>query len=178
MSRRLPRWLWPRSMAVRLILALLCALVVSQVISFAILFDERRAAIRVGQRDAVLSRTAALVRLLRDTPPQLHGQILQAANTRQLRYWIDDESALDTADGALRDNPSARLLRQALNLDPGLSRPTRHDSAAIELPIPRGWRETIVAGEIVSPHGISDSRRAVVTPFPEISARSPRYRPR
>ncbi len=119
MSRRLPRWLWPRSMAARLILALVCALVLAQILSFVILFDERHAAIRFGQRDALLSRTATVVRLLRDTPATLHARIVEAASSRQIRFWIDEESALDGDQVAQRENAAARHLQEQLDLEPG-----------------------------------------------------------
>ena len=56
---------------------MLSALVLSQVISLAILLDERRLALRAAERAQVLARTASIARLIEATPPTLHPQILR-----------------------------------------------------------------------------------------------------
>lgn len=85
--------LLPQTLAGQLITLLLLALVASQALSFWFFFDERRLAVRAAARDLVFARTASIVRLLDETPPRLHKQILDTASTRRLSFWISDSPA-------------------------------------------------------------------------------------
>jgi hypothetical protein len=113
------RRLWPRRLAGQLIALLLLALVLAQVASFLIFEDERWAALRTAERKHVLSRTASIVRLIESTPPALHEQIVRTASSRQLRFWLSEQSAV-AAVGAEDDS----WLRQRLVglLEDGLTR--------------------------------------------------------
>jgi signal transduction histidine kinase len=104
------RKLWPTRLAGQLIALLLLALLLAQAISFWIFLDERRLAVQSANRLQILSRTASIVRLLEDTPPAVHGQILRAASTPLLRFWLDDASAVDPADPQNRDNRLQQVL--------------------------------------------------------------------
>ncbi|MCP4326849.1 MAG: HAMP domain-containing protein [Alphaproteobacteria bacterium] len=108
------RSLLPRSLAGRLIALLLLALVVSQAVSIVIFLDERRHAVRAAGREAVLVRTAALFRLLQDTPAEIHGRIVETMTTPRLRAWLDDESAVDSERARFRNNRLARRLDELL----------------------------------------------------------------
>ena len=92
----------PRSLAARLIILLLLALVVSQAVSVLIFLDERETAVRLGHQQHLLGRTAAVVRLLRDTPRELHGRIVRTASAPRLRFWLADRSAVDPQNVAGR----------------------------------------------------------------------------
>lgn len=92
----------PRSLAARLIILLLLALVVSQTASVIIFLDERKTAVRLGHQQQILGRTAAVVRLLRDTPRELHDRIVRTASAPRLRFWLADRSAIDARDVAGR----------------------------------------------------------------------------
>lgn len=83
---------WPKSLAGQMIALLLLALIVAQAIGVAIFFDERRGAVRAVTRGQILSRTASIVRLLNDTPPVLHGRIIESAGTRRLHFELAETS--------------------------------------------------------------------------------------
>ena len=86
--------LLPRSLAGRLIALLLLALVAAQAISFVIFADERRLAVRDAGRQHIVARTASIIRLLQDTPPELHHRVIETANTQNLKVWLSGESAI------------------------------------------------------------------------------------
>ena len=92
------RRLWPRRLAGQLIALLLLALVLAQVTSLVIFEDERWAALRTAERKHILSRTASIVRLIESTPPALHEQIVRTASSRQLRFWLSEQSAVAAVD--------------------------------------------------------------------------------
>jgi signal transduction histidine kinase len=98
---RVPSWLrrlWPRRLAGQMIALLLLALVLAQSASYLIFADERWAALQTAERGHILARTASIVRLLENTPASLHDQILRTASSRQLRFWLSDQSAVTPAD--------------------------------------------------------------------------------
>ena len=107
--------LWPRSLAGQMIALLLLALVISQGISLAIFLDERRVALRAAERAQVLSRTAAVVRLLAETPHELGLRVTEAASTPRLGFWLAAESAIEPSDEKARDNPLQQRLRTELD---------------------------------------------------------------
>jgi signal transduction histidine kinase len=78
----------PRSLAGQLVALLLGALVLAQMLTTVFFVENRRAGIEAATREQILSRTAALVRLVEDTPPAFHARILETAGTPRLRYDI------------------------------------------------------------------------------------------
>jgi signal transduction histidine kinase len=104
------RRLWPTRLAGQLIALLLLALILAQAISLWIFLDQRRFAVQSANRLQILSRTASIIRLLEDTPPALHAQILRAASTPLLRFWLADASAVDPADPENHDNRLQQVL--------------------------------------------------------------------
>ncbi|MEK0083724.1 ATP-binding protein [Benzoatithermus flavus] len=109
------RRLRPGSLAGQLVLIVLAALIAGQSLSFLIFADERRAALRAANREQVLARTATLVRLLDETPPDLHEPILAASSSRQLRFQIGRESAVDIGENWHGRNRLARQLGELLD---------------------------------------------------------------
>ena len=99
-----PKRLLPQSLAGQLIGLLLMALVGAQIFSLIILHDERRVAFRFVAQQEVLSRTASIIRLLNQTPPELHKTIVGTANSRRLRFVLNDDSAVseDGVEGVNR----------------------------------------------------------------------------
>jgi signal transduction histidine kinase len=112
--RRLLRALWPRRLAAQLIALLLVALVASQAVTLVLLLDERRHALRAADRAQVLARTASIVRLVEATPPELHPHILRTASSPRLRFWVDDDHAVDATVEAHRHNPLQQRLQDLL----------------------------------------------------------------
>jgi signal transduction histidine kinase len=104
------RRLWPARLAGQLIALLLLALILAQAISFWIFLDQRRLAVEAANRLQILSRTASIVRLLEDTPPAVHEQILHTASTPLLRFWLADTSAVDPTDPDNRANRLQQVL--------------------------------------------------------------------
>ncbi len=87
----------PRSLTGQIVLLLVVAVLASQTANLAFMADERRLAVHAAAREQVLERTASIVRLLAETPPRLHGGLLQAVSTRTVRFRLDSESALSAA---------------------------------------------------------------------------------
>ena len=85
---------WSHSLAARLIILILLALVVSHAVGFAILWDERRLAMRETIRNLVADRITAVTRLVESTSPDLHANVLAAATTPDLLFRIDREAAV------------------------------------------------------------------------------------
>ncbi len=113
--------LWPRSLGGQLIALILAAIVISQLFTLWLFTDERRGALLEFAGGAVVSRTAALVDLLNDTPPQLHDQIRRAASSPQLYYWISERPVLQENGSA----PAELRIRQRLQRVVGENRIVR-----------------------------------------------------
>jgi signal transduction histidine kinase len=112
--RRVLGAIWPKRLAAQLIALLLFALIASQVVSLAILLDERRHALRAAERAQVLARTASIVRLVEATPRELHPHILRTASSPRLRFWVADDHAVDATVEAHRHNPLQQRLHDLL----------------------------------------------------------------
>jgi len=89
---------WSHSLAARLIVLILLALIISHAVGFAILWDERRLAARETIRNLVADRITAVTRLVESTSPNLHDNVLKAATTRDLLLRIDGEAAVPLQD--------------------------------------------------------------------------------
>ncbi len=112
--------LWPRSLAGRLIGALLLALVVAQVVAATVFILERRDAIRAVNEDQVLTRTATLVQLLAEIPPDQHERLVVAASSRRQVFSLSAAHALGEAAMSAAEARLAARLRDVL---PGASGP-------------------------------------------------------
>lgn len=108
----LRRW-GPQRLTGQMIGLLLVALVIAQVANFLIFTDERRAAIRLVERTQILERTASLIHLIEHGPQDLHHQMVQAASSRKLYYWLSETSPIPEGppDG---DNQWVRRLQELL----------------------------------------------------------------
>jgi hypothetical protein len=122
------RGLWPGSLAGQLVLIVLVALVAGQLSSLLIFADERRVALRAASREQVLARTAGLVRLLEETPPELRERILRASSGGSVRFQVGMPGTAGAEDGWHGRNPLARQLRRLLGGNGG--RPVLADLAA------------------------------------------------
>lgn len=113
--RALP--VWPRSLGGQLIALILAAIIVSQLFTLWLFTDERRGALLEFAGGTVVSRTAALVELLNDTPPQLHEQIRTAASSPLLYYWISPQPALRESGSAAADLRIQQRLQREIGED-------------------------------------------------------------
>lgn len=82
--------LWPRSLAAQLVLVLMAALLAAQVVTLVVFLQNRRSAVEAAAREQIIGRTAALVRLIEDTPPALQQRILDTAGSPRLLYSVSD----------------------------------------------------------------------------------------
>lgn len=105
----------PQGLVGQLLAVVLLALLLGQALSLAIFADERRTALRAVNREQVLTRTASLVRLLAETPPELHARILAATSSAQLRFRLEARSAVDPAPRAHARNRLARRLAELID---------------------------------------------------------------
>lgn len=110
------RRLLPTSLRGQILLAVLLALAFAQGIAAAIAVNARQEAVRAAQTGDALDRTAALVFVLERTPPDLHGNLLRAAETPGMRLVIDPAPAVAGSDRRL--SRATRRLAQTLGGDP------------------------------------------------------------
>lgn len=102
---------WSHSLAARLIVLILLALVISHAIGFAIIWDERRLAARDTIRNLVADRITAVTRLVESTAPDLHDNVLAAATTQDLLFRIDNDAAVPLR---LAESRIERILQRRL----------------------------------------------------------------
>ena len=124
----------PKSLAGRLTLLLLIALAIAQGVAMALFVRERIEVVRHAQQDNVILRTATVARLLRDTPPALHGAVVIAASTDFSRYSLTDAPLVSRSGAGVRADAIAARLSVALETDrdrvrvaPMWSRHRHHD---------------------------------------------------
>ena len=92
------RRLLPQSIGAQLLVMLLFALGVSQGLSLLVFSDERDRAVRAALGYEAAGRAANVARLLDDAPQDLRQQIVTAANSPLVQFWIDTVPAVDHAD--------------------------------------------------------------------------------
>jgi signal transduction histidine kinase len=142
--------LWTRSLAARFICFTLLSLMLSQVVVFFVSWDEHGQAIRKAAKSEMLSRSAALARVLEATPPTLQKDILSASNTSTTRYWISSNGLKEASvwrdeawDRLAQPLPRVSLPGHSATLDvkPDLVRkggPSPASSSWIDMP-PGAW---------------------------------------
>ncbi len=89
------RRFWPQPIGAQLLVMLLLALGVSQGLSLLVFSDERDRAIRAALGYEAAGRAANVAQLLDQAPEQLRPQIVLAANSPLVRFWIGDAPAVD-----------------------------------------------------------------------------------
>jgi len=103
--------LWSKTLTGQTISLLLIALLGSQLFSFLIFSDERRSILLDERRKNALARIVPVVRLLEDTPPELHKRILKATRRGWLKFQLAEQSAVKVS----ADNPLQRHLIELLD---------------------------------------------------------------
>jgi len=116
-SARLPFPLFPRSLAGQLIALLLGAVVLGQMVTTLLLVDERRSAIQSANREQILSRTASLVRLIEETPPEIHDRILSTASSRSLIFTVDAAPDVTRGPQSPPERGVVKLMQESLGAD-------------------------------------------------------------
>ena len=104
------RWL-PRSLTAQILLLALTGLVLAQIISVQIYRTERNETLGLVNSRFALLRLVSAVRLLTDTPPELHREILRASRSESLMLRLQDEPLMPEE----RNRGYELRLRQELN---------------------------------------------------------------
>lgn len=104
----------PKSLGAQLVLLLLAALTFSHLLGFVLFSDERRQAMRSVHHLELLERTAATVRVLEATPPEMREDILRHVGSRRLRYWVTPQSAVAAGNEADAERWLAAMLQDML----------------------------------------------------------------
>lgn len=125
--------LLPKSLMGQMVLVLVVTLLATQAVRMVIFADERRLALQSLHQDETISRTAATLRVLSETPTEMHDRILEAATTSRLRFWVSSESAVEDDFRRFSSNRLARWLRRQIDLP--LDRQVRVDVREVEF----GW---------------------------------------
>ena len=93
--------LWQTSLAAQLLTSMLMALVVSQVVSLAILWDYLQSDVRAVARAELAHRSAAVARLFETSPPAFRDDLIRISNTETSRFWISQQEPV-TLDAWVR----------------------------------------------------------------------------
>lgn len=115
--RRLAR-LWKTSLTVQLLSSMLLALVASQVVSLAILWDWLQSDIRASARAELGNRAAAVAHLFEVAPPGFRDDVIRISSTDTSRFWVSEAEPV-TRDAWVRraflefDTPLDTLLETA-----------------------------------------------------------------
>ena len=99
------RRFWPQSIGGQLLVMLLLALGVSQGLSLLVFNDERDRAIRAALGYEAAGRAANVALSLDQAPEELRPQIVLAANSPLVRFWIGDEPTVDNESHDLQGIP-------------------------------------------------------------------------
>lgn len=89
------RW-WHRSLARQMVGVLLIALLVTQVLGFALSWRGRIAALTEAAHGEFVSRTASLVEVVATMPAAQRREVLLASATSHSRYWTTEDNPQDT----------------------------------------------------------------------------------
>lgn len=168
--------LWPRKLAGQLIASLLLVLLAAQIVTLLIFHDERRAAVRATTRAEILSRTAAVVRLINETPARYHHQVIRSASGPRLRFSLDPQSLLPSE----RPKPGAiavqRRLENLLGADARSVRVAVHARGARERPQAWRYRDRDEAAEDDEDNEDDDHQRLERKPRIDGEGRNPKRR--
>ena len=138
----------PRSLAGQLALLLVAALVAAQALGFALFAQERGTTYREAYREGVAARLVSLIRLIEDSPAELHERIAATASTAFLRVSLGEAAGVAENAGSGAEAVAARL--------------------ASALARPAGGARVELAGEPFWRRGVDEDE----------GARPPRHRPR
>ncbi|MBR9765940.1 MAG: HAMP domain-containing protein [Rhodobacteraceae bacterium] len=83
--------LWQRSLGVQLMASILFALIVSQFVSLAILWDYLQSDKRASAREELVHRATAVARLYEAAPAALRNDLIRISSTETSRFWVSDD---------------------------------------------------------------------------------------
>ncbi|WP_152044944.1 ATP-binding protein [Aureimonas psammosilenae] len=79
---------WRKSLTGRLVAAILGALLLSQIVSFLFVWQERKQVLENLERTEFMDRTMTIARLVEAVPPTLRDRVALASGTEYTRFWI------------------------------------------------------------------------------------------
>lgn len=129
--------LWPRSLAGQMVLLVVAAVILAQVGAYVFFLDERRQAVRAIGREVTIERIDSLVRLLAETPPDMHEKVVKAASSESTMIRLEPTSSLDR--NAVEDRFSRHLQKRLAKY--GISDIRLGLSLAPPPPGRRWWRD-------------------------------------
>ncbi len=94
-----------QSLPGRVIGLLIVALGIVNATTVYIFFEERSRAVRHSQMEDLVSRSAAMERLLEETPVELHQQMLSSVTSARFRFAIEADAAASPAELTAPDHP-------------------------------------------------------------------------
>jgi len=95
--------LYPHSLAGQFIWLLLIALLLSQIITSFVLINERKEALTVLNKKGNLNRIISTVRILEESPIEMHKKILQAVSSENIHYWFKQPKASQIKENSYID---------------------------------------------------------------------------
>ncbi|WP_020682273.1 sensor histidine kinase [Marinobacterium rhizophilum] len=111
-----------QSMPGRVIGLLILALGIVNATTVYIFFEERSRAVRQSQMEDLVSRSAAMERLLGETPVALHQQMLNSVTSNRFRFAIEVDAAASLAELTAPDHPLYQRLTSLSKTTPGEAR--------------------------------------------------------
>ncbi len=111
-----------QSLPGRVIVLLILVLGVVNATTVYIFFEERSRAVRHSQMEDLVSRSAAMERLLSDTPMALHQQMLSSVTSTRFRFAIENDAAASPAERTAADHPLYRRLSDLASTAPDQTR--------------------------------------------------------
>jgi len=106
-----------QSLPGRVIGLLILALGIVNATTVYVFFEERGRAVRLSQMEDLVSRSAAVDRLLDETPPGLRNEVLGAVTSERFQFSIDEGATADPYNRAALDHPLYLRLRQLADGD-------------------------------------------------------------
>jgi signal transduction histidine kinase len=105
---------WRRSLAAQFIGFMLLALIISQVLSFLISWDEREKALYAAAKSEFLSRTLSITSLIEKVPADFRQDVVRAGETSNSRFWLTRAPPSDPKNW--RQEAARELARPLANL--------------------------------------------------------------
>ncbi len=121
----------PKSFAGQLALLLFLALLIAQIVAFALFAGERSRAQQQVYQETVVERAITLKRLLKDVPEPLHARVLEAASEPKVRFWASDAPGTKEGKDRVSDflatelAAALRMPRRSVRVAIGVERPFR-----------------------------------------------------
>ncbi|MBV1787487.1 HAMP domain-containing protein [Marinobacterium sp. D7] len=106
-----------QSLPGRVIGLLILALGVVNATTVYVFFEERGRAVRLSQMEDLVSRSAAMDRLLDETPLAMRSEVLGAVTSERFQFSIGDSATADPYNRAALDHPLYQRLRELADAD-------------------------------------------------------------